>query len=137
MIRVPDSPRGRLTGAGSHRAGTGRLDLTPRRDHQDLPAPAGEGLVRRSSVEEEHGTSYTVSRDTGGLRSPKPGRIDVLYEAAEPTRTHRRPAARDGRVDLPLTSRHEVTPAEPTSVHDEAPPRWWDERRLLGRKATA
>ncbi|CAM5376484.1 GH39 family glycosyl hydrolase [Streptomyces purpurascens] len=122
---APVDPTGETPGPDRH---TLRLSL---------PVPSGEVFVRRSSVDEERGNAYTAWRHLGSPRSPKPGQLDVLHEAAEPARTHQRLTSEDGRVDLPLTlSRHEVTLVELTPVDDETPP-WWDERRLLGREATA
>ncbi|WP_217171024.1 xylan 1,4-beta-xylosidase [Streptomyces sp. AC512_CC834] len=93
---------------------------------------AGEAFVRRLSVDEEHGNAYTAWRRMGSPRSPRPHRLDVLHEAAEPARTHRTLPVEDGRVDLPVTlARHEVTFIEASPVEDETPP-WWDEHRLLG-----
>jgi xylan 1,4-beta-xylosidase len=100
-----------------------------------VPVSGGEVFLRRSSVDEERGNAYAVWRQMGSPRSPVPRQIDVLHEAAEPARGHRRLTAEDGRVDLPLTlGRHEVTLVELTPVDDETPP-WWDERRLLGGRA--
>ncbi|MGW0863378.1 GH39 family glycosyl hydrolase [Streptomyces sp. NPDC002611] len=122
---APVDPTGETPGPDRH---TLRLSL---------PVRGGEVFVRRSSVDEERGNAYTAWRHLGSPASPKPGQLDVLHEAAEPARTHRRLTAEDGRVDLPLTlSRHEVTLVELTPVVDETPP-WWDERRLLGREVTA
>ncbi|CAL9614120.1 GH39 family glycosyl hydrolase [Streptomyces griseomycini] len=96
--------------------------------------PAGEVFVRRSTVDEEHGNAYAAWRHMGSPRSPEPAQLDVLREAAEPSRGHRRLPVEDGRVDLALTlARHEVTLVELTPLEDETPP-WWDERRLLGRE---
>lgn len=96
------------------------------------PAASGEAFVRRSTVDEEYGNAYTAWRHMGSPRSPKPGQLEVLHEAAEPARTHRRLRLEDGRADLALTlSRHEISLVELTRVRDETAP-WWDERRLLG-----
>ncbi|MBQ0825293.1 GH39 family glycosyl hydrolase [Streptomyces tagetis] len=93
----------------------------------------GEAFVRRLGVDEEHGNAYAAWRRMGSPRSPSPHQLDVLHEAAEPARSHRRLPVTGGRVDLPLTlARHEVAFVELTRVSDETPP-WWDERRLLGR----
>ncbi|MFC9125828.1 xylan 1,4-beta-xylosidase [Streptomyces sp. NPDC057099] len=122
---APVDPTGETPGPDRH---TLRLSL---------PVPGDEVFVRRSSVDEERGNAYTAWRHMGSPASPKPGQLDILHEAAEPARTHRRLTVEDGRVDLPLTlSRHEITLVELTPVVDETPP-WWDERRLLGREATA
>ncbi|MET9384189.1 xylan 1,4-beta-xylosidase [Streptomyces sp. NPDC002928] len=106
--------------------------------HLSVPVgtrPRGETFVRRSTVDEEHGNAYTAWRHMGSPRSPKPGQLDVLHEAAEPARSHHRLQLDDGRADLLLTlSRHEVTLVELTPLDDETPP-WWDERRLLGEEA--
>ncbi|GAB2717703.1 GH39 family glycosyl hydrolase [Streptomyces bullii] len=112
MIRVPAEPAGRPS----------------------VPVAGGEVFVRRSRVDEEHGNAYTAWRHMGSPRSPRPGQLDVLHEAAEPARAHSRLPVRNGRTDLPLTlGRHEITLVELTPLQDETPP-WWDERRLLGRE---
>ncbi|GAB2868492.1 cellulase family glycosylhydrolase [Streptomyces deserti] len=117
---APVDPTGRTPGPDRH-----TLRLT-------LPVSGGEVFVRRSSVDEERGNAYTAWRHMGSPRSPRAAQLDVLHEAAEPARSHRRLTAEGGRVDLPLTlGRHEVTLVELTPVQDETPP-WWDERRLLG-----
>ncbi|MDX2679909.1 GH39 family glycosyl hydrolase [Streptomyces sp. NY05-11A] len=101
-----------------------------------LPVVAREVFVRRSTVDEEHGNAYTAWRHMGSPRSPKPGQLDVLHDAAEPARSHRRLPAPEGRAELDLSlARHEITLVELTPVVDETPP-WWDERRLLGGPAT-
>ncbi|WP_432135914.1 GH39 family glycosyl hydrolase [Streptomyces sp. bgisy154] len=109
----------------------------PERHELRLSVPvggAGETFVRRSTVDEEHGNAYTAWRHMGGPRSPKPGQLDVLHEAAEPARAHTRLPLTGGRADLRLTlARHEITLVELTPPADETPP-WWDERRLLGRE---
>ncbi|MFC4498322.1 MULTISPECIES: GH39 family glycosyl hydrolase [Streptomyces] len=109
----------------------------PDRHPLRLSLPTGGGyevFVRRSTVDEEHGNAYTAWRHMGSPRSPKPGQLDILHEAAEPARAHRRLPVRDGRTDLDLTlARHEITLVELTPVDDETPP-WWDEGRLLGRE---
>jgi xylan 1,4-beta-xylosidase len=119
---APVDPTGRTPGPGRH---TLRLSV---------PVRGGEVFVRRSSVDEERGNAYTAWRHLGSPRSPHPRQLEVLYEAAEPAREHRRLTAEAGRVDLPLTlARHEITLVELFPVRDETPP-WWDERRLLGRE---
>jgi xylan 1,4-beta-xylosidase len=119
---APVDPTGRTQGPDRH---TLRLSV---------PVRGAEVFVRRSSVDEERGNAYTAWRHMGSPRSPKPGQLDVLHEAAEPARDHRRLTAEAGRVDLPLTlARHEITLVELSPVRDETPP-WWDERRLLGRE---
>jgi xylan 1,4-beta-xylosidase len=101
-----------------------------------LPVAAREVFVRRSTVDEEHGNAYTAWRHMGSPRSPKPGQLDVLHDAAEPARSHRRLPAPEGRAELDLSlARHEITLVELAPVVDETPP-WWDERRLLGGPAT-
>jgi xylan 1,4-beta-xylosidase len=96
------------------------------------PGGWGEAFVRRSSVDEENGNAYTAWRHMGSPRSPKPGQLEVLYEAAEPGRRHLRLPVEEGRVGLDLTlGRHEVTLVEVSPVVEEAP-EWWDEHRLLG-----
>ncbi|MEV5440210.1 xylan 1,4-beta-xylosidase [Streptomyces sp. NPDC052682] len=103
--------------------------------HLSLPVTGTEVFLRRSRVDEEHGNAHTAWRHMGSPRSPKPAQLDVLREAAEPARSHRRLTAEHGRVEVPLTlARHEITLVELTPVQDETPP-WWDERRLLGREA--
>ncbi|MFI1503985.1 xylan 1,4-beta-xylosidase [Streptomyces sp. NPDC020597] len=94
-----------------------------------------EVFVRRSSVDEEHGNAYTTWRHLGSPRSPRLAQLDVLHQASEPGRSHRRLPVRQGRAELDLVlARHEITLVELTPVVDETPP-WWDERRLLGRTA--
>ncbi|MEU9350901.1 xylan 1,4-beta-xylosidase [Streptomyces griseoloalbus] len=120
---APVDPTGRTPGPNRH---TLRLSLPVG------TAPRGTAFVRRSSVDEERGNAYTVWRHMGSPRSPRPGQLDVLHEAAEPARAHHRLPIEDGRADLGLTlARHEITLVELTPVDDETPP-WWDERRLLG-----
>ncbi|WP_329118526.1 GH39 family glycosyl hydrolase [Streptomyces sp. NBC_01465] len=102
-----------------------------------LSVPVGDGEVFavRSTVDEERGNAYAAWRHMGSPRSPGIRLLDVLYEAAEPARSHSRHTAEGGRVDLALTlTRHEVTLVELELVDDEAPA-WWDERRLLGGEA--
>ncbi|MFF4590716.1 xylan 1,4-beta-xylosidase [Streptomyces sp. NPDC001388] len=99
-----------------------------------LPMSGREVFVRRSTVDEEHGNARTAWRHMGSPRSPSAGQLDVLHEAAEPARGHRRLPVREGRTELDLTlTRHEITLVELTPVADETPP-WWDESRLLGRE---
>ncbi|MFI7016055.1 hypothetical protein [Streptomyces sp. NPDC050164] len=118
MIRVPDAPIGRLTGAWRHRVGTGRHDLALRRGFQDSAEPAR--------------TCRRLAADAG--------RVGLVLrrgfqDSAEPARTCRRLAADAGRVYLPLTlGRHEVTLVELTPAADGTP-LWWDEWRLPGREA--
>ncbi|MFJ4620149.1 xylan 1,4-beta-xylosidase [Streptomyces sp. NPDC088812] len=113
---------------------------TPGPDRHDLHlsvplAARGEAFVRRSTVDEEHGNAHTAWRHMGSPRSPGPGQLDVLHEAAEPARSHRRLPLHEGRADLRLTlARHEITLVELTPLTDETPP-WWDDHRLLGREA--
>lgn len=86
----------------------------------------------RSSVDEEAGNAWTAWCEMGRPRSPRPGQLDTLREAAEPARSHRALPVTAGRVDLDLTlARHEVTLVELAPVRDETPP-WWDDARLLG-----
>ncbi|MFF3848764.1 glycosyl hydrolase [Streptomyces sp. NPDC002328] len=109
---------------------------TPGPDRHELRlsvpvAGRGEAFLRRSTVDEEHGNARTAWRHMGSPRSPKPAQLDVLHEAAEPARSHRRTPLADGRADLRLTlARHEITLVELTPLTDETPP-WWNERRLL------
>ncbi|MDW5324204.1 GH39 family glycosyl hydrolase [Plantactinospora sp. KLBMP9567] len=96
------------------------------------PPGATSAFLLRSTVNEELGNAWTAWSEMGRPRSPRPGQLDALREAAEPARTHRSLPIVAGRVDLDLTlARHEVTLVEITAVVDETPP-WWDEDRLLG-----
>ncbi|WP_079141574.1 xylan 1,4-beta-xylosidase [Streptomyces sp. LUP30] len=118
---APVDPTGRTAGPDRH-----ALRLS-------LPAAARELFVRRSTVDEDRGNAYTAWRHMGSPRSPRLGQLDVLQEAAEPARSHRRLSVQDGRAELDLTlARHEITLVELTPVTDETPS-WWDEQRLLGR----
>ena len=118
MIRVPDAPIGRLTGARRHRAGIGRHDLALRRGVQDCVEPVR--ACRRSAAD--------VGRVGVALRRG-------VRDCVEPVRACRRSAADVGRVHLPLPlGRRGVTLVELTSVADETPP-WWDEWRRPGREA--
>jgi xylan 1,4-beta-xylosidase len=122
---APTDPTGRTPGPDRH---TLRLSVPVGDRH------SGEAFVRRSTVDEEHGNAYTAWRHLGSPRSPKTVQLDLLHEAAEPARSHRRLPVEDGRVDLLLTlTRHEITLVELSPLVDETPP-WWDERRLLGRQ---
>ncbi len=121
---APVDASGETPGPERHRL---RLSVPVR-----VPGGVGEAFVRRSSVDEERGNAYTAWRHMGSPRSPRPGQLDVLHEAAEPARTHGRVRLEDGRAGLDLTlARHEITLVELTPVRDETPA-WWDERRLLG-----
>ncbi|TDB87019.1 xylan 1,4-beta-xylosidase [Micromonospora fluostatini] len=96
------------------------------------PAGTGSAFLLRRSVSEEAGNVLAAWRELGRPRSPRPGQLDALREAAEPARSHRALPVRAGRVDLDLTlARHEVTLVELTPVVDETPP-WCDDARLLG-----
>ncbi|WDV55152.1 hypothetical protein PV963_34755 [Streptomyces coeruleorubidus] len=118
MIRVPDAPIGRLTGAWRHRVGTGRHDLALCRG---FPGSAESACACRWPAAD-------VGRVGLVLRRGFP-------ESAESARTHRRLTADAGRVYLPLTlGRHEVTLVELTPAADGTP-LWWDEWRLPGREA--
>ncbi|MFD7813064.1 xylan 1,4-beta-xylosidase [Streptomyces sp. NPDC059785] len=118
----PVDPTGETPGPGRHTV------------HLSVPAPPGEVFVRRSTVDEEHGNARTAWQRMGGPRSPGARQLEILREAAEPARGHRRLPVENGRVDLRLTlSRHEITLAEIEPVRDETPP-WADEGRLLGRE---
>ncbi|MGQ4400665.1 xylan 1,4-beta-xylosidase [Streptomyces hayashii] len=120
---APVDPTGRTPGPDRH-----ALRLS-------LPTAAREVFVRRSTVDEDRGNAYTAWRHMGSPRSPRPGQLDVLHEAAEPARSHRRLPVQEGRAELDVTlARHEITLVEVSPVADETPP-WWDERRLLGRPA--
>lgn len=109
----------------------------PERHRVRLAVPFGAAAahVHRSTVDEEYGNARAAWQHLGGPASPRPRELDLLREAAEPSRRHGRLTAEEGRVDLDLNlTRHEVTLVELTPVTDETPP-WWDERRLLGREA--
>ncbi|MFJ3668834.1 xylan 1,4-beta-xylosidase [Streptomyces sp. NPDC090106] len=98
-----------------------------------VPLRGAEAFARRSTVDEEYGNARTAWLRMGSPRSPDRRRLDILREAAEPSRHHQRLPVTDGRVALDLTlTRHEVTLVEIGPVHEEAPS-WTDERRLLGR----
>ncbi|MFJ8687764.1 GH39 family glycosyl hydrolase [Micromonospora wenchangensis] len=89
-------------------------------------------FLLRSSVSEDAGNAWTAWSEMGRPRSPRPGQLDSLREAAEPARSHRALPITAGRVDLDLDlARHEVTLVELAAVRDETPP-WWDGTRLLG-----
>ncbi|MFI1922339.1 xylan 1,4-beta-xylosidase [Streptomyces sp. NPDC020377] len=120
---APVDPTGEAPGPGRH-----PLRLS-------LPIVAREVFVRRSTVDDEQGNAYAAWRHMGSPRSPRSGQLDILQEAAEPARSHRRLTTSQGRAELDLTlSRHEITLVELTPLTDETPP-WWDERRLLGGAA--
>ncbi|AXE89299.1 hypothetical protein [Streptomyces sp. Go-475] len=79
MIRVPGSPSGRLTDALRHRAGTGRLGLAPRSDHQDpelldAPREAAEPphSHRPPTAEDGRAAPFTLSRHRVPLVEPTP-----------------------------------------------------------------
>ncbi|MGC9665325.1 GH39 family glycosyl hydrolase [Planosporangium sp. 12N6] len=96
------------------------------------PGGATSAFMLRSAVNEEAGNAWTAWCEMGRPRSPRPGQLDALREAAEPVRSHRSLPVVAGRVDLELTlGRHEVTLVEISAVVDETPP-WWDDDRLLG-----
>ncbi|MFI9639948.1 xylan 1,4-beta-xylosidase [Micromonospora sp. NPDC051925] len=96
------------------------------------PPDATSVFLLRSSVSEEAGNAWAAWGEMGRPRSPRPGQLDALREAAEPARSHHALPVAAGRVALDLTlTRHEVTLVELTPVRDETPP-WWDEARLLG-----
>ncbi|MEU8261945.1 xylan 1,4-beta-xylosidase [Micromonospora sp. NPDC048999] len=98
-------------------------------------AASGAAFLLRSSVDEEVGNAWTAWCEMGRPTSPNTRQLDALREAAEPARRHARLPIEAGRVALDLhLSRHEVTLAELTTVTDETPP-WWDDDRLLGRTA--
>ncbi len=147
MIRVPDAPTGRLSGARRHRVTTDLHDLALRRDAPDSAEPArtcrrpaadvgraGVGLCREVQGTAEPACTYrrpTADAGRVGLAL----RRDV-QGSAEPPRTHRRLSAHAGRVHLSLPlplGRHEVTLVGLTPVADETPP-WWDEWRLPARE---
>jgi xylan 1,4-beta-xylosidase len=93
---------------------------------------ASSAFLLRSSVDDERGNAWAAWREMGRPRSPRPRQLDMLREAAEPSRSHRNLPIVGGRVDIDLTlARHEVTLVEITAVADETPP-WVDDSRLLG-----
>jgi xylan 1,4-beta-xylosidase len=98
-----------------------------------LDAPRStSAFMLRSSVSEQMGNAWAAWRELGRPRSPGARQLDALREAAEPVRSHQSVPIAAGRVDLRLTlARHEVTLVELTSVIDETPP-WWDDDRMLG-----
>jgi xylan 1,4-beta-xylosidase len=97
-----------------------------------LDAPQGTAFALRSSVSEEAGNVRAAWSAMGRPRSPDRRQLDALRELSEPARRHQALPIADGRVDLDLIlDRHEVTLVEITTVTDETPP-WWDEDRLLG-----
>ncbi|GAP50436.1 4-beta-xylosidase [Streptomyces azureus] len=118
MIRVPDAPIDRLTGAWRHRADTGRVDCALRCCFRGLAEPA---CTRGWLVGDAGGVGCVLRCCFRGL--------------AEPVCTRGWLAGDAGRVDRPVTlSRHEVTLVELTPVVDETS-LWWDEWRLPGREA--
>jgi xylan 1,4-beta-xylosidase len=97
-----------------------------------LDAPQGTAFALRSSVSEEAGNVRAAWSAMGRPRSPDRRQLDALRELSEPARRHQALPIANGRVDLDLIlDRHEVTLVEITTVTDETPP-WWDEDRLLG-----
>ncbi|CAL9291856.1 MULTISPECIES: hypothetical protein [Streptomyces] len=98
MIRVPDSPSGRLTDAWHQRAGTGRLGLAPRRDHQDpgrLDTPRGAAeparTHRRPTAQDGRADlPLTLSRHEVPLVEPTP-----VDEEPPPRWDERRPLGRE------------------------------------------
>ncbi|MBS2964875.1 xylan 1,4-beta-xylosidase [Actinocrinis puniceicyclus] len=93
---------------------------------------ARTAFVLRSSVDEQDGNAWRAWCEMGRPASPRPRQLEILREAAEPSRRHWAAPLAAGRVHLDLTlARHEVTLVEIAAVHDETPP-WWDERRLTG-----
>ncbi|MEN3540779.1 hypothetical protein AAH991_37095 [Microbispora sp. ZYX-F-249] len=100
-----------------------------------VASPSGAAFLLRSSVSEEKGNARRAWCEMGRPASPTGRQLDLLREAAEPVRGHRRLPIEEGHVRLDITlGRHEVTLLEITPVVDETPP--WedgqDERRLLG-----
>jgi xylan 1,4-beta-xylosidase len=88
--------------------------------------------VQRWAVNQEAGNAWAAWCEMGRPRSPRPGQLDALREAAEPARAHHSVPMVDGRVELVATlARHEVTLFDITAVVNETPP-WWDDSRLLG-----
>jgi xylan 1,4-beta-xylosidase len=146
MARMGDQVLARGTDHLVTRDGTGRVtvlawapvDVTgaaPPQRHEvslSLPLAGAAAFLLRSSVSDEAGNVTRAWAELGRPASPRPAQLDLLREAAEPVRSHRRLPVENGRVRLDLVlGRHEVTLAELTSVVDETPP-WWDEGRLLG-----
>ncbi|MFB7758548.1 xylan 1,4-beta-xylosidase, partial [Streptomyces sp. NPDC056121] len=127
---VTRHPDGRVTVLAWAPPGTGRHTLR-------LSVPVGDtehgtAFLRRSSVDDERGNAYTAWRRMGSPRSPRPHQLDVLHEAAEPSRSHLRLPTADFRADVDLTlERNEVTLVELSAVIEESPD-WWDEDRILG-----
>ncbi|HWB35132.1 MAG TPA: xylan 1,4-beta-xylosidase [Rugosimonospora sp.] len=96
------------------------------------PRESTTAYLRRASVSEEAGNAWAAWAELGRPRSPRPGELDALHEAAQPARGHRAVPVVDGRVDLDIAlARHEVTLVEITPVVDETPA-WWDGNRLHG-----
>jgi xylan 1,4-beta-xylosidase len=97
-----------------------------------VPVAAAAAFLLRSTVSEDHGNAWRAWCELGRPPSPDRRHLEILHEAAEPARSHRRLTVAGGVVDLDLTlTRHEVTLLEITPVADRTPP-WWDESRLLG-----
>ncbi|GAA4934645.1 GH39 family glycosyl hydrolase [Actinoplanes utahensis] len=97
-----------------------------------VPIAGDAAFLMRSTVDEDHGNAWTAWREMGRPASPLPRQLDLLREAAEPARTHRRLPVADGHVEIEIAlTRHEVTLLEISPVADETPP-WWDDARLLG-----
>jgi xylan 1,4-beta-xylosidase len=108
------------------------VDVTGHRLSLSVPLSGDAAFLLRSSVSEESGNAWAAWGELGRPASPTARQLDILREAAEPARTHRRLSIVDGRVEVDVTlARHEVTLLEISPVRDETPP-WWDERRLLG-----
>ncbi|HEX6686531.1 MAG TPA: hypothetical protein VF062_27415 [Candidatus Limnocylindrales bacterium] len=116
------------------RDSTGRVTILAWGDVRlSVPVSGGSTVFAvRSSVSEEKGNAYRAWCEMGRPRSLRPKQLEALRELAEPVRSHSRLPVSGGRVDVDLTlDRHEVCLVEITSVNDETPP-WWDDERMLG-----
>ncbi|QSB17224.1 xylan 1,4-beta-xylosidase [Natronosporangium hydrolyticum] len=97
----------------------------------DPPQVSPSAFVVRSSVSERQGNAWAAWCDMGCPRSPSSRQLEVLREAAEPARSHRRAPIVAGRVELELTLEpHEVTLVELEAVVEETPP--WQLPRPAG-----
>ncbi|MCF4119530.1 xylan 1,4-beta-xylosidase [Antribacter sp. KLBMP9083] len=104
-----------------------------------VPVASGSGnapltaSVHRSVVNETEGNAFAAWQHLGRPASPGVRQLEMLYEAAEPVRSHTALPVTGGRVDLVVTlGRHEVTLLEIDPVRDETPG-WLDDARILGR----
>jgi xylan 1,4-beta-xylosidase len=99
--------------------------LEPSSVRLSIPVAGASAFMLRSSVSEEAGNAWAAWGEMGRPRSPRPGQLDALREAAEPARSHRALPVVGGRADLDLhLGRNEVTLVEVWPVCDETPP-WW------------